>query len=70
MTWEGEEAFEKPTEAEHASARNESAAKRVKRDSPIEFPPSESEVDEGSEDEYVAESPKIKAKGTSNVRCR
>ncbi|KAG6869466.1 hypothetical protein C0993_006985, partial [Termitomyces sp. T159_Od127] len=62
----GEEALEKPAKVEHASApKKEPAAKRVKRDSPIEFPPSESEVDEGSEDEYVAESPKLKAKGAS-----
>ncbi|KAG5717434.1 Transcription factor bye1 [Termitomyces sp. T112] len=65
MTWEGEEALEKPAKAEHPSAPKKGpAAKRIRRDSPVEPPPSESEVDdEGSEDEYVAESPRIQGKG-------
>ncbi|KAG5729834.1 hypothetical protein E4T56_gene10342, partial [Termitomyces sp. T112] len=64
-TWEGEEALEKPAKAEHPSAlKKRPAAKRIRRDSPVETPPSESEVDdEGSEDEYVAESPRIQGKG-------
>ncbi|KAG6860877.1 hypothetical protein C0995_006432 [Termitomyces sp. Mi166 len=69
MTWEGEEALEKP---EGVSApKKESATKRIRRDSPVEPSPSESEVDdEGSEDEYVAESPKIKAKGAGKRPTR
>ncbi|KAG6919512.1 hypothetical protein DXG01_005102 [Tephrocybe rancida] len=66
MTWEGEEALEKHT-AKPAPPAKEPVVKKVKRDSPVEPPASESESDGSSEDEYVAEEA-AKVKGKSAVK--
>ncbi|GLB41926.1 putative PHD-finger [Lyophyllum shimeji] len=67
MTWEGPEAFE---DTEPPAAKKQPAAKRIKRDSPLPEPLSESDEDPSSEDEYVAEDSKAKSKGVGKRQTR
>ncbi|KAG6844769.1 hypothetical protein H0H87_003887 [Tephrocybe sp. NHM501043] len=68
MTWEGDDALETLADAESAFPAK-TPAKKIRRDSPVESPASESEGGASSEDEYVAEEvTTAKGKGVGKIR--
>ncbi|KAG6813880.1 hypothetical protein H0H92_006287 [Tricholoma furcatifolium] len=74
MTWEGEEALEKPSEQQPDPVpKKKPAAKKTKLATPVEpppSPPSESEGDASSEDEYVVEEVKARGQGATKRPTR
>ncbi|KAG6854034.1 hypothetical protein C0991_011239 [Blastosporella zonata] len=63
MTWEGEDALEHANAKPTRITKKEPATKKIRRDSPVEPPASESDGGASSEDEYLAEDTAIKGKG-------